>query len=118
MTARTAAARLVVVAPPELAAGFRLAGVETQVVTDPVEAAALLQRLTAEGERGVVAVYEPYLAALPESRRRLLESSIAPVVVALPSGTAAAGAAGRRALLVSRLQQAVGYRITFGGEGS
>ncbi len=118
MTSRTVDSHLVIVSPPELAAGFRLAGVAVRVAADPIEAGAVLEQIVADGERGVVAVYEPYLAALDDEARRRLDSSVSPVVVGLPTGLGAGEEGGRRALLVARLQRAVGYRITFGGEGS
>lgn len=106
-------ARLVVLAPAELAAGFRLAGAE--VVVPPGEPGAELDRLVAGGAE-VIAVYEPYLATLPPERRRALEASVTPVVIAVPSGVGPAGAPGRRARLAARIREAIGYHVTFGGE--
>lgn len=111
-----ATGRLVVVAPPELAGGFRLAGTDTLVAADPDEAAAVLERVLAEGERGVVAVYEPYFLRLAPERRARLEASTSPVVVALPAGLGAEASAERRARLAARLQRAIGFHVTFGEE--
>lgn len=107
--------RVVVVAPTELEAGFRLAGATVTTAADANQAADAVAGLVAGGERGVIAVYEPYLESfdLPELTR-LLES-VSPVIVALPAGIGAEGAAGRRARLAGLLQRAVGYHITFGG---
>lgn len=111
-------ARVVAVVPPELEAGFRLAGVDTRPVTDVAAAGQQVAALLSEGERGVIAVYEPFFAAFSPPRRARLEASVAPVVVAVPSGLVVHGEAGRRARLVARLQRAVGYHISFGEEES
>lgn len=110
--------RLVVAVPAEMVAGFELAGADTRVVAGSEEADALLGTLFGEGERGVIGVYEPFLAGLDPGRRARLEASVAPVVVPIPTGLAAEAAAGRRARLIARLQRAVGYHITFEEEGS
>lgn len=109
-------ANLVVIVPQDLASGFRLAGADTRVVDDTEDAGQTLDDVLREGERGVVAVYEPYLEKLAPDRRRQLEMSVSPVVVALPTGVASEGEGARRARLVARLQRAIGYHITFGEE--
>jgi vacuolar-type H+-ATPase subunit F/Vma7 len=112
MTTQTA--QLVVVAPPELAPGFRLAGATAREAATPEQAEAAVRDLIAEGERGVVAVYEPYFTRFPGEVRDRLVASVAPVVVALPSGLTVEGDASRKARLADLLRQAVGYHITFG----
>lgn len=114
MTERTA--QLVVVTPPELAPGFRLAGAATRAAVTSEEAQTEVQNLIADGERGVVAVYEPFLSHFPNDVRERLIASVAPVVVPLPSGLAIEGDASRQARLAELLRQAVGYHITFGEE--
>lgn len=106
-------AHLELVVPEELGAGFLIGGAGVHAAADPVTAAATVRRLIADGERGVIAVYEPWLAAFGRAERERLEESVTPVVVAVPSGLAAAGATARRARLAALLQRAVGYRITF-----
>lgn len=106
-------ARLVVLVPPGLAAGFLLAGAE--VVVPAGEPAAELDRLVEAGVE-VVAVYEPYLAGLAAERRRALDASVTPVVIAVPAGIGPPGESGRRARLAARLREAIGYHMTFGGE--
>jgi vacuolar-type H+-ATPase subunit F/Vma7 len=109
--------RIVVVVPPELAPGYRLAGVVVAEVGGPQEAEASLVRLLEEGEGGVIAVYEPYYRALPPSLRSRLEESLAPVVVTVPAGLEGDPKPAHRARLAGLLEQAVGYHITFGGDG-
>lgn len=108
-----AAARLQIVAPSELAAGFQISGASVHVADDAAGAAETVRTLIAEGERGVIAVYEPWFASFDRADRERLEESVSPVVVAVPSGLIAEGGAARRARLAGLLQRAVGYHITF-----
>jgi vacuolar-type H+-ATPase subunit F/Vma7 len=108
------AAHLQIVAPMELVAGFRLGGAIVHAPEDAEDAAATVRALIAEGERGVIGVYEPWLASFQPWERERLEESVSPVVVAVPTGLVAAGGAARRARLAELLRRAVGYSITFG----
>lgn len=108
-----ATARLRIVAPPELAAGFQLGGATVHAVDSADQAADTVDALVAEGERGVIGVYEPWLEEFDPARRDQLEASAAPVVVAVPSGLLTETGAARRARLAGLLQRAVGYHITF-----
>jgi vacuolar-type H+-ATPase subunit F/Vma7 len=108
--------QLVVVAPPAVANGFRLAGALVRVALDPAEAEEAVLALIKDGERGVIAVYEPFLDDFEGAERSRLLDSLSPVLVALPAGLEADGAAARKARLAGLLQRAVGYHITFGSE--
>jgi vacuolar-type H+-ATPase subunit F/Vma7 len=112
------AGRLIIVPPPELEGGFLLAGVEVKRSTDPQSVADFLDQLVNERMEGVVAVHEPYLDALPADRKRRLDHSLTPVVVALPAGVECENEADRRARLLDRLQRAIGFQVTFGGRQS
>lgn len=109
--------RMIVLAPPELEPGFRLAGVEVRAVGDVAQTEAVIDSILAEGTTGVVAVYEPYLTGLEDAKRHRLERSLMPVIVPLPAGAGTGDAATRRDRLLARLQRAIGFRVTF-GEGS
>jgi vacuolar-type H+-ATPase subunit F/Vma7 len=109
--------RLIVVSTDEAAPGYRLAGVATEVVADAKEATRVIADLIADGAEGVIAVEEPLFSAIDARTRRGLEDSANPVIVALPSGAALTGP-GRRARLAAMLRRAIGYRITFGAEGT
>ena len=112
----TEPSRLIVVVPAEVEAGFRLAGATTASADDSDEAAGMVADLLREGERGVIGVYEPWLAQFRVEFRERLEDLVAPVVVGLPSGLEAEAGASRQARLAGMLRRAVGYHITFGGE--
>lgn len=106
--------RLVVVTTPELAPGFRLAGVATEAVPSAAAAARAVAELVAAPDTAVVAVHEPFFAAFDPQARESLGMSLAPIVVALPAG-AAAGGESRQERLAELLRRAIGYRIVFGG---
>lgn len=106
-------ARLRIVTPPELASGFQMGGATVHAVESASDAAHTVEALVAEGERGVIGVYEPWLAEFDRAHRDRLEASVAPVVVAVPSGLLTEAGAARRARLAGLLQRAIGYHITF-----
>lgn len=108
------AARVQIVAPADLVAGFRLGGAVVHAPDGGAAAAVTVRDLIDEGERGVIGVYEPWLATFDRKERERLEESVSPVVVAVPTGLAAAGGAERRARLAGLLRRAIGYSITFG----
>ena len=112
-------ARLLVLTTPELAAGYRLAGVATDAVETVEDAAEALRDLLLSGaEHGIVAVHEPHLEALDPDLRRRVDASEDPLVVSLPAGEVGTGTSERRARLLRMLSQAVGFRMSFRpGEG-
>ena len=107
-------ARLTMVAPPELAVGFRLAGTDVVAVDDAAETLAALERLRLDPEVGVIGVFAPFFDALESRTREIYEDSVSPVVIAVPLGAAGAGATDHRARMASLLQRAIGNRISFG----
>jgi len=108
-------ARLVVVTTRAQRDGFRLAGVAVEAAASAEEADRVLKRLLASRDTGVVAVHEPYLAALPPAVRARLDEMVSPLVVALPEARPGGGES-RRARLTDMLRRSVGYRVTFEGE--
>lgn len=108
-------ARVLVVTTPDLAAGFRLAGAAVAESATAEVAATVITEAIDRGERGAIAVYEPFLDEMPPETRLAFSASVSPVVVPMPPGLAGAGE-GRRARLASLLQRAVGYHISFGEE--
>ncbi len=109
----TAQARLVVISPVELANGFRLAGAFTMESDSSDEAEHVIGQLLRDGERGVIAVYAPLFEGFNVDLKRKLRASVAPVVVELPTGLRVEGEDVRRARLAERLQNAIGYHVTF-----
>jgi vacuolar-type H+-ATPase subunit F/Vma7 len=109
---------VIVVVPPELVSGFRLAGTETIAVETAEEATAALEGLVGEDRGGVIAVYETFLEEVPEEERVRFEASTFPVVVPLPPGLHSRDEESHRARISAMLSRAVGYHITFGEEGT
>lgn len=109
-------AHLAVVSPPELASGFRLAGAGVRPASSAEEAAAAVRELIAQGERGVIGVYEPFYIQFETRFRDRLEQSVSPVVIAVPSGFGSEEGLTRRARIAALLRRAVGYHITFGDD--
>ena len=109
-------ARLTMIAPPELAVGFSLAGTDVVAVESTTEAEEALGRIAADAEVGVVGVYAPFFDDMAPAVRLRWEDSVAPVVIAVPVGAVGAGGRDHRARLASLLQRAIGYRISFGEE--
>ena len=106
-------ARLVVLASPGLADGFRLAGAPTIAVAAD-DAAAGVRGIVAEPDVGIVLVTADLWAALEERTRDGLERLARPLVLQLPVGELSE-AVGRRAAIEEMLQRAIGYRTELAG---
>ncbi len=107
-----------IVSPDELAGGFRLTGVHVATAETPEAAERVISELLADGERGVIGVSSPLFDGLDEGVRRRLSASVSPVVVAVPAGVGTEPEVTRRDRLARRLQQAIGFHITFSDEES
>lgn len=103
---------LLVVVPPPVAAGFRLAGARTAVAADAAQAQTLVEAELAAGSRGVVAVSGRLWARIPPRVTAGWQEQTVPLVVALPD-EAAEPAETRRARVRDLLARSVGYEITF-----
>jgi V/A-type H+-transporting ATPase subunit F len=108
--------RLVVIADPETALGFQLAGVEVLRADDLESARTRLFDLIGDANVGLVAVSAALLEQLDESTRRRIEASYKPVVVSLPTGGPSTGFPSRREYLAALIRRAIGLHITFPGE--
>lgn len=105
-----------VIVPPDLADGYRLAGVHTEQAVTAADAGEVLGRLMA-GQRGVVAVYPPFLRELGARSRRLIARAEGVLVVALPEGVTPGEPARTGENLRDLLARAVGYEFTFDPAG-
>ena len=104
---------LTVVVPPELASGFRLAGVVVQEAADAAAAEAIVDALIGGGERGIAGVYAPFHAELDAATQERYERSTEPIVMPLPAGLERADAGTHRARIAAMLERAIGYHISF-----
>jgi vacuolar-type H+-ATPase subunit F/Vma7 len=112
--------QVTVIVPPELTAGYRLAGVHTETAADAAAAGQVLDRLLAGSDHpGVIAMHAPFLHDLGERWQRRLAQPAGFLVTALPGGGAhGGGPAPAGESLRELLARAVGYEFTFDPEGS
>jgi vacuolar-type H+-ATPase subunit F/Vma7 len=106
--------RLMVITTPDLAPGFRLAGVETFAVESCEKAEALLRQLLEGGEASLIAVRQDLLQAIDPRLQRHIETSYRPVVMLIPGGTPTTSGEGRRRYISELIRRAIGFHITFG----
>ncbi len=108
--------RLVIIADPESALGFQLAGVEVVRADDFDSGRIRLLELLNDVNVGLVAVSAALIEQLDEATRRRVETSYKPVVVSLPTGGAVMGFATHREYLAALIRRAIGFHITFEGQ--
>lgn len=109
--------RLVVIADPETAPGFELAGVEVIRADDAETARTRLLELLADASVGLVGVSAALLDAFDEATRARAEAGYKPVVVSLPTGGPVKSFVDRREYLAAIVSRAIGFHITFPGSG-
>lgn len=110
-------AQITVITTPELAPGFSLTGARVLTAADANEAEQLLRGQMAEEREGIIAFHEPYYGTLPGDLHERIALEYRPLVVPLPDGLPARGEISRRQLLLEMVSRAIGYSITFKGEG-
>ncbi len=106
----------VVVCPPEVAPGFRLAGVRVRPANDPDQTVAAVQDASAD-RAGVVAVHGELWPGVPRTITEVWLRSTAPLILVLPEDTDEVTVERQRALR-ELLAHAVGYEIAFNPEES
>lgn len=106
--------QLMVIATPELAPGFQLAGVETLVVESPAQAEATLSQLLASDNISLVVVCRSLLQGVSSRLKRQIETSYPPVVVDIPDGQPALfPPESRRHQLNELMRRTIGFQMTF-----
>lgn len=111
-------ARLVVIADPDNALGFQLAGVEVARADDLDAAREQLVSLLDDATVGLIALSVALSERLDDELQRRIEQSLSPVVVLLPTGGPASGIATRREYLATLIRRAIGFHITFAEDAS
>lgn len=107
MSARTVR----VVARPELATGFALAGLPTVEAATPEDGAARIAELATREDVGLILTEEDFLNAVPESLRRDLWRRPVPILVPFRPPPWTERAEAPEAYIVAILQRAIGYRV-------
>jgi V/A-type H+-transporting ATPase subunit F len=103
-----------VITTPNMAPGFRLAGVETFAAESPDEAQRVLRELLEGDEASLIAVRQNLLGSIDSRLQRQIETSYSPLVMMIPGGTPASPGEGRRRYIAELIRRAVGFHITFG----
>ena len=100
-----------VLARPQVAAGFRLAGVRSDDARDSTEGVARLRELLRDPAAGVVLLEESLYDALPPEVRAELGRRPLPMVVPIPGPEWGERRTAAEAYIVELLRQVIGYRV-------
>jgi V/A-type H+-transporting ATPase subunit F len=103
---------LIVLTDPETADGFRLAGVEVNVVDTPAQARKQLASLIDDDESGIIAVNERLMAEVDGRLQQKIDSIYRPIVVSLPIREKLEVGEDHRAYLSRLIRRAIGFDIT------
>jgi V/A-type H+-transporting ATPase subunit F len=104
--------RLVVLTDPDTADGFRLAGVDVDVVETPEAARSRLVSLLDDDSTGIIAVNERLMVAVDERIQKKIDSIYRPIVVSLPIRETLELGEDHRAYLSRLIRRAIGFDIT------
>lgn len=100
-----------IIAAPDAARGFELAGLTTAIATDGDTARALLEDFLRQQDVGVVLVDDRFYAALPDELRAELARRPLPLVVPFPRPRWGEALEAAEAYVVELLRRAIGYRV-------
>ena len=106
---------VLVIVPPDLAEGFRLAGARAWTAHAPAEARALLLAALDDARAGIVGLADVYYAALDAAARRAIDRHYRPVVVPVPTQAGVSAEERRRAEIQELIRRAIGLRVVLGG---
>lgn len=104
--------RLVVLTDPDTADGFRLAGVDVEIVESPEGARRSLTALLDDDATGIIAINERMMAAIDERIQKKIDSIYRPIVVSLPIREKLEIGEDHRAYLSRLIRRAIGFDIT------
>ena len=104
--------KVVVLTDPDTADGFRLAGVDVQVVESNDMARKQLNALLDDDSSGIIAVNEKMMAAIDERTQKKIDSIYRPIVISLPIKEQLEMGEDHRAYLSRLIRRAIGFDIT------
>jgi len=104
--------KLIVLTDPDNADGFRLAGVDVQVIDDMDRVRERLNQLLDDEDSGIIAVNEQMMAAIDERTQKKIDSIYRPLVISLPIREKLAFGEDHRAYLARLIRRAIGFDIT------
>ena len=100
-----------VLARPQVASGFRLAGLRGDEAHDATEGVARLRELLRDPEAGVVLLEDSLYEALPPELRAELGRRPLPMVVPVPGPEWGERRTAAESYIVELLRQVIGYRV-------
>lgn len=103
---------LIVLTDPDNADGFRLAGVDVEVVESVDLVRERLNRLLDDEASGIIAVNEQFMAAIDGRTQRKIDSIYRPLVISLPIREQLVFGEDHRAYLARLIRRAIGFDIT------
>jgi len=104
--------KLIVLTDADTADGFRLAGVDVDVVDSDEDARRKLNALIDDEASGIIAVNERIMAAIDERTQQRIDSIYRPIVISLPIREKLAVGEDHRAYLSRLIRRAIGFDIT------
>ena len=104
--------KVIVLTDPDTADGFRLAGVDVQVVESNEMVRKQLNDLLDDDSSGIIAVNEKMMAAIDERTQRKIDSIYRPIVISLPIKEQLEMGEDHRAYLSRLIRRAIGFDIT------
>jgi V/A-type H+-transporting ATPase subunit F len=100
-----------VIADPDSAVGFRLAGVEAAAAGSPQEAERLLKAWIEDGSSSLIIVAQRFLDAFSETTRRRIERLSVPIVIPLPLSPAWAREEPTQEYVLALIRRAIGFQM-------
>lgn len=110
--------RLLIITRPAYVSGFRLAGVDVFGAADVEAAEELIQEWLRAGETGLLAIDEGILERMEPRVIKQLRAAEQLPYLAIPGGEPLGPEASRRVRIAGMIRRAIGFHITFKGEGS
>ena len=104
--------KVVVLTDSDTADGFRLAGVDVDVVDSPEMARSRLVSLLEDDSTGIIAVNERLMVGVDERVQKKIDSIYRPIVVSLPIREKLEIGEDHRAYLSRLIRRAIGFDIT------
>jgi len=104
--------KLIILTDPDNADGFRLTGVDVEVVEHESQLRGQLNRLLDDEDSGIIAVTEKLMAAIDERTQKRIDSIYRPLVISLPIKERLAFGEDHREYLGRLIRRAIGFDIT------
>lgn len=104
--------KLIVLTDPDTADGFRLSGVDVEVIDSNDQVRERLNRLLDDEESGIIAVNEQMMSAIDERTQKKIDSIYRPLVISLPIRETLTFGEDHRAYLARLIRRAIGFDIT------